>query len=215
MEDLKSIIAENITQLRKESGLTQVDLAERLNYSDKAVSKWERAESLPDIGVLKQIADLFNVTVDYLLKSDHTVEKEQAAKVSRRVHRNQVIITGISIVLVWLVATVVFFILDAATSIPFEKLAFCFAYAIPASFVVWLVFNSVWFNQRRNFVIISLLMWSVLGALFFTLFQYGLYLMFVIGIPAQIIIGMWSGIKIPKAKKLKSRKKSVEKTKEK
>ena len=215
MEDLKSIIAENITQLRKESGLTQVDLAERLNYSDKAVSKWERAESLPDIGVLKQIADLFNVTVDYLLKSDHTAEKEQAARVSRRVHRNQVIITGISIVLVWLVATVVFFTLDATTSIPYEKLAFSFAYAVPTSFVVWLVFNSMWFNQRRNFIIISLLMWSVLGALFFTLIQYGLYLMFVVGVPAQIIIGMWSGIKIPKAKKLKSRKKSVEKTKEK
>ena len=213
MDDLKGIIAENITQLRKESGLTQVDLAERLNYSDKAVSKWERGESLPDIGVLKAIADMFGVTVDYLLTTDHTAEKESAKRTSRRTHRNQVIITGISVVLVWLIATVVFFILEASTSIGYEKLSFCFTYAVPASFVVWLVFNSLWFNQRRNFLIISLLMWSILGALFITLFKFNLYLMFVVGIPAQIIICLWSGIKLPKSDKIK--KKAIAKDKKK
>ncbi len=212
MEDLKSIIAENITQLRKESGLTQLELAERLNYSDKAVSKWERAESLPDVGVLKQIADMFQVTVDYLLKADHTAEKEMVARVSRRIHRNQSIITGISIVLVWLIATVVFFILEAATKIKPENLSLCYTYAIPATFVVWLVFNSMWFNQKRNFLIVSLLMWSCLGALFVTFLQFKLYLMFVVGVPAQIIIFLWSGIK---TKGVRTNKKSVAKSKEK
>ena len=206
MEELKSVIANNITELRKESGLTQLELAEKLNYSDKAVSKWERAESLPDVSVLQQIADMFDVTVDYLLKSDHTAEKEQTARVSRRIQRNQIFITGISIVLVWLVATVVFFILEATTNIRYEILATCFTYAVPVSVVVWLVFNSVWFNKKRNFLIISLLLWSTLGALFITLLEQKLYLMFVVGIPAQVIIGLWSGIKPPKGK---SNKKSV------
>ncbi len=200
MEELKSVIANNITELRKESGLTQLELAEKLNYSDKAVSKWERAESLPDVGVLKQIADMFEVTVDYLLKSDHTSEKEQATRVSRRIQRNQIFITGISIGLVWLVATVVFFILEATTNIRYEILATCFTYAVPASVVVWLVFNSVWFNKKRNFLIISLLLWSTLGALFITLLDQKLYLMFVVGIPAQVIIGLWSGIRPPKGR---------------
>ena len=206
MEELKSVIANNITELRKESGLTQLELAEKLNYSDKAVSKWERAESLPDVSILKQIADMFDVTVDYLLKSDHTAEKEQTARVSRRIQRNQIFITGISIVLVWLVATVVFFILEATTNIRYEILVTCFTYAVPVSVVVWLVFNSVWFNKKRNFLIISLLLWSTLGALFITLLEQKLYLMFVVGIPAQVIIGLWSGIKPPKGK---SNKKSV------
>lgn len=206
MEELKSVIANNITELRKESGLTQLELAEKLNYSDKAVSKWERAESLPDVSILKQIADMFDVTIDYLLKSDHTAEKEQTARVSRRIQRNQIFITGISIVLVWLVATVVFFILEATTNIRYEILATCFTYAVPVSVVVWLVFNSVWFNKKRNFLIISLLLWSTLGALFITLLEQKLYLMFVVGIPAQVIIGLWSGIKSPKGK---SNKKSV------
>jgi len=67
MENLRLIIARNITELRREAGLTQLELAEKLNYSDKAVSKWERAESVPDIAVLKAVADLFGVTVDELI----------------------------------------------------------------------------------------------------------------------------------------------------
>lgn len=68
MEDLKAVIAKNITELRKENKLTQLELAEKLNYSDKSVSKWERGESIPDVIVLKELADLFGVSVDYMLK---------------------------------------------------------------------------------------------------------------------------------------------------
>ncbi|MBQ8340988.1 MAG: helix-turn-helix transcriptional regulator [Clostridia bacterium] len=195
MEDIKSIIAQNITQLRKESGLTQLELAEKLNYSDKAISKWERGESLPDIIVLKTIADMFSVTVDYLLKSDHEQEKELQRRVAKRKVRNRAIISCISIMLVWLVATVVFFVLDAATSISTATLSICFVYAVPTSMVVWLVFNSIWFNKRRNFLIISLLMWTSLAALFITFIGFRLWLMFIVGIPAQIIIWLWSGLR--------------------
>lgn len=62
--ELKNIIAQNITDLRKKEKLTQAEFAERLNYTDKAISKWERGESIPSIDVLKQIADMFNVKVD-------------------------------------------------------------------------------------------------------------------------------------------------------
>jgi transcriptional regulator with XRE-family HTH domain len=74
MEDYKRIIANNITELRKAVPLTQAELAEKLNYSDKAVSKWERGESIPDVIVLKQIAELFGVTVDYLLEDVHPLK---------------------------------------------------------------------------------------------------------------------------------------------
>ena len=71
MEDLKKIIARNIVDLRRANNMTQLELAEKLNYTDKAVSKWERGESLPDISVLKTIADLFGVKIDYLVTVDH------------------------------------------------------------------------------------------------------------------------------------------------
>ena len=80
MEDLKSIIAENITALRKGSSMTQIELAEKLNYSDKAISKWERGESVPDITVLKTIADMFGVTVDYLLVREHISEDQELSE---------------------------------------------------------------------------------------------------------------------------------------
>ena len=71
MEDLKSIVARNIIALRRKHDMTQLELAEKLNYTDKAVSKWERGESLPDIVILKTIADLFGVTLDYLVTLEH------------------------------------------------------------------------------------------------------------------------------------------------
>ena len=73
--DFKKIVVENLIYYRKLNKLTQLQLAEKLNYSDKAISKWERAESIPDIIILKQIADLFGVTVDYII-TEHTEMKK-------------------------------------------------------------------------------------------------------------------------------------------
>ena len=72
--ELKQVIADNVSSLRRDAGMTQAELAEKLNYTDKAVSKWERGESCPDITVLKTIAELFGVTVDYLITREHIVE---------------------------------------------------------------------------------------------------------------------------------------------
>ena len=93
MEDPKEIIARNIVDLRRKNGMTQLELAEKLNYTDKAVSKWERGESIPDVAVLKTIADLFGVTVDYLLTAEHktTVPVLSRLESTLRSHR---VITG-------------------------------------------------------------------------------------------------------------------------
>ena len=130
MEDIKSIIAENIAALRKGNAMTQIELAERLNYSDKAISKWERGESVPDITVLKSIADIFGVTVDYLITREHNeippeltekeIEKrerrERKLEKKARLKKTHAIISAMSVLLVWLVATLVFVILDASLS---------------------------------------------------------------------------------------------------
>ena len=202
MEDLKHIIAQNIVQLRKKSKLTQAELAERLNYSDKAISKWERGESIPDVAVLKQLADLFHVSVDYLLSREHPAFSELGRQLSRHKLRNHGMITAISVILVWLVAPLIFVVIEPFTGgLPGRWLTF--VYAVPVSFIVWLVFNSIWFNRRRNFLIISLLMWSVLAALYLTFLVVGsnYWLLFAIGVPGQVIILLWSGIRLLPAKK--------------
>lgn len=192
MTDLKLIIAKNIAELRKASKLTQIELAERLNYSDKAISKWERGESIPEIGVLKEIADLFGVTLDYLVQKEHTAPSKPEIKTSKQ---NHAFITGMSVLLVWLVATFAFVVIDLVTHTAAHWLAF--VWAVPVSFIVWLVLNSVWFNRRLNFLIVSLLMWTVLAALYvsFLPFNFNIWLVFVLGVPGQIIILFWSRLR--------------------
>ena len=201
MEDLKAIIAKNITELRKKNNMTQIELAEKINYSDKAVSKWERGESVPDISVLKQIADMFSVTVDYLINEEHIKEEEETRHYTGRRLRNRMLITAISITLVWFVAIFIYSNVDLVVSGKPHWLTFL--YAVPASMIVWLVFNTIWFNRRRNFLIISLLMWSALACFYISMqvFGFDLWLFFLLGIPGQIIIILWSGLRSKKRKK--------------
>ena len=209
MTDIKQIIAKNISTLRQDRGLTQIELAEKLNYSDKAVSKWERGESMPDIGVLVQIADLFEVPLDYLVRQEHSGTESIATPKGRTV-KNRGFITGMALLLVWLAATVVFVILYRIPNLNTAGLWLTFIYAVPATMVVWLVFNAVWFDHKRNFLIISLLMWSALASLYLTLALLSiknLWLLFIVGVPAQIIIALWSGIKFTK----KSKKEKIKK----
>ena len=198
MEELKMIIAGNIGQLRRNAGLTQLELAEKLNYSDKAVSKWERGESIPDIVTLKAVADCFSVSVDYLLRAEHPVETEFKREYTKRQRRNHTIITLMSCVLVWLLAVFVYTSVDVVLPIVRNQLWMVFVYAVPTSMVVLLVLNSIWGNRRWNFVIISILIWSVLACVFLSaliFFDYTFWLAFVVGIPAQIIVGLWSGLR--------------------
>ena len=201
MEDIKLVVAKNIADLRKANKLTQLELAEKLNYSDKAISKWERGDAIPDVAVLKEIADLFGVTLDYLVSVDHDAE-ETTPRQSVRKLRNRGLITGMSILLVWFVATLCFVTTDFAVSnVKLHWLSFI--WAAPVSMVVWLVFNSIWFNKKRNFLIISLLVWSFIISLFLTLLPFGLcfWQSFILGVPAQIIILMWSGLRIKRKRK--------------
>lgn len=196
MDDLKMVIADNIATLRREAGMTQIQMAERLNYSDKAVSKWERGESIPDVAVLKELADLFSVSLDYLLEKEHPVKPEVKQTLRQRI-RNHGFITGICVLLVWLLATVAFVIVDIVAANGVQRQWLAFVYAVPVSMIVWLVFNSIWFNARRNFLIVSLLMWSVLAAIFVSFLAFGINVrqVFILGIPGQFIILMWSRIR--------------------
>lgn len=216
MDDWKHIVAANLASLRKQQGLTQLQLAEQLHYSDKAVSKWERGESLPDLAVMKQLADFYGITIDdFLLTPEQRAEKTAAhteaaqdvpaadsagtvsePQVIRRQKRNRLIIAGMAALLVWLIASMIFVVLD--TVLPdLEYNSFLFLYAAPITAIVVLVFNSIWFNPRWNYAIISFLVWSVLAAVFLTLWLNGLRIwkLFLIGIPAQLIILLWSRLR--------------------
>lgn len=189
MRDLRPIIAKNIAKLRTDNKMTQLTLAEVLNYSDKAVSKWERAEALPDVTVLKQIADYFGVSVDYLLEPQHKGTEVNSKELVRLRKRNRLIISLVSLIGVWVLASFVFAILMVADA-PFAPWLM-FIYATAVSSVVAVVFNSIWGIRKLNYLIVTLLLWSVLTSVYLTLlvvFSINIWALFIVGAPLQLIL---------------------------
>ena len=207
MKDIKTIVAKNISELRQANQMTQLELAEKLNYSDKTISKWERGESSPDIAVLLEIAELFGVTLDYLVKAEHTEQpsdENRSATESQppEPRYNRRAIAYISESLGWIVAILAFII----TTLILQDLKFqflYFVYALPVVLIVKLVFNSIWFNPRHNYLIISLLMWSILAAIQITFLYFGINvaLIYLLGAAGQIVIILSSFISRPKGRK--------------
>ena len=198
MEDIKTTVAKNIAELRLLNNMTQLDLAQKLNYSDKTISKWERGESIPDVSVLAEIANMFGVTLDYMIKGDHT-EEDIPAKEAIRHRYNRLAITGVAQGLVWFISLFAFILTSLiAKNATFQWLYF--VYSVPVSFILLLVLNSIWFNARNNYLIISLLMWSILASVHisFWYFSVNISMIYLLGIAGQLMIILWSLIKKPK-----------------
>lgn len=199
---VKRNISNNIVINRKRLQLTQADLAQRLNYTDKAVSKWERAESVPDVTTLVQLSELFGITVNDLLaepgsrpaapESDAPV---QAEPLQRSV--NKTVIGWLSSILVWFIALLVFVVLSYCEVSGFW---IGFVVAVPVNAVVLLSLNSAWRNYRWHRLLISFLMWGLLLTLFTVLAVYAklcLPRIFLLGLPGQLAIVLWSRLYRP------------------
>jgi transcriptional regulator with XRE-family HTH domain len=160
--DIKLIIAKNLIKYRKENNLTQSQLAAKINYSDKAISKWERGEGIPDINVLKQIADIYNVPIEALLHQETYQEKVHSFT------RNKYVILILSILLVWLIAMIAYVVIEII--IPNQlHTYYAFLYAIPVSFIVALVFNCIWGSRIYNMILVSGINWGISVSLVFSL----------------------------------------------
>ncbi|MCL2425809.1 MAG: helix-turn-helix domain-containing protein [Oscillospiraceae bacterium] len=191
MDDLKDIVSRNIIYLRTNNKMTQLELGEALNYSDKAVSKWERAEAIPDAYVLKKLSILFGVSVDYLL-TKHDEDELKAAKTGSPQRFDRRIISLISFLGTWTLAVVIFTIIWFFGSVQW----LVFVYALPISLILMIVFTAIWSKRKTNIFFISLLVWSVLAAIYLTFIDRNWWLLFTIGIPAQIIILLSFKVKI-------------------
>lgn len=187
--DVKENLAQNIALHRKHLKLTQAELAEKLNYSDKAVSKWERAEAVPELNVLVQLSELFGVTIDSLLKPCVGKKVHKTHNLGKR--RLTLAIWSTSIV--WLVATLCFAFIGIIFP-TIENTWLSFIIAIPITMIVLLVFTSVWGKNLWNFIFTSMLIWTALLSVFLVLFfalpqpPTNLWLVFIIGVPLHIFM---------------------------
>lgn len=181
---LAAVIGENITRLRKMANMTQLELAERINYSDKSVSKWEQGNGIPDVRILVQLSELFGVSLDDLVKKH---EKETVMpKKTKWIQRMVTLVCSVG--LCWLVA-VVFFVFLGILGPNLKGIWLAFVYAVPASSVVILVFSSIWRWKWVRILSISVLVWSLLACIYLTAYLCGqnIWLIFIIGVPLQIL----------------------------
>ena len=182
-EKVKKIIAENIVRYRRECNLTQAELAEKIHYSDKSVSKWERADGVPDIFVLVMLAELFGVTVNDLLTEKHRKSHRAAPKLKRS------IITLMSAGLVWLVAAVVFFAFKVAFP-DLPRIWLAFIYAIPAMFIVTLV-SALWHPPIFSYLSVCGIVWGVALSVDISLNVPNVSLIYIIAAVLQVLIALW------------------------
>ena len=189
MADIKQVVAKNIIELRKKNKMTQNELAEKLNYSDNAVSRWERAEVTPSIETIEQIAEVFNVPIASILEDNaRTVSTAQ----DKKQILNKLAVILIFFSLVWLIATITF----AYGKIIFNvNLWQVFAWAVPASCLVLYPFNYYWGKYIWKFVILSVFQWTLLACFYLQFLEYNMWLTFIIGVPIQVALCIWAFIK--------------------
>ena len=182
-DKLRTAVADNIAFYRKKSGLTQQQLAEKLNYSDKAVSKWERGDGMPDLMVLNDMADIFGITLNDFTRNP----KNRKYHIIRQ---NKIVISLFMVGLVWLVATLVF-VLISMVAPAYTRSWMCFIYAIPASALVLFIFSCIWKNKWIMFSVYTCLVWSLLLTVFLAVsFSHSSYI-FIVGIPLQALGVLW------------------------
>ena len=186
--DIKAIIASNITSLRSAAKMTQLELAEKLAYSDKSVSKWERAESVPDVIVLKQICDMFGVTLDWIVSDHENEEAPVPAPTTEKSKHNVRIIELLSVIGSITLAIIFFVIASACGGISWAWQSF--TAIIPVISIELIVFSAIWDTRKQVGIYTSLLIWSLilfLHLLILTTAGANLWMLYLIGIPAQII----------------------------
>ena len=189
-KSLEQIVADNLVYYRKAAGLTQLEVAEKFNYSDKSISKWERAEGLPDILVLKALADFYDIRVDDFFK-------EEKAKIKMTRKSRRWFIFGLSETLVWLVFGVFFSVFSIALPNVFAWWLL-FVYAAAASAILAVVWAGIYHKRLYQLIATSCIVWFTITSIYLTALMVtlpnpnpNLWLLFLIGAPLEILAVLW------------------------
>ena len=190
MDERKATIASNLIRLRLAAGMTQAELGEKLNYSDKSISKWERGDVTTDVFVLMQIAEIFGVDVDYLLKPHNEIEPAIYNKPASEATYTTNMITLVTILGIWTVALFVFVILWICGMVVW----LVFVYAVPVSLITFLVLNSVWNGGKKNRYIIAALVLSIIATVYLTFLGRNLWQLWLMAIPSLLLVFLGASI---------------------
>ena len=214
MKDIKSRVSVNLSALRKQKGITQAELAERLNYSDKAISRWEKGDTLPDLNVLYEICEFYGITMNDLTNEECTAPQRDEAKKHRQMYRIWSCITGAAAA--WFLATLCF--ISSMVVEPMPPLWITFVWALPVSCAVVMLIGRQHFSWIAHFIFGSITVWSSITAIILTFIFFTplgssvFWLLYLVGVPIQAII-LFSQMAWKSRKKVKINKKKKEEEK--
>ncbi len=197
MSDINTIIGKNLTKLRKHAKLTQAELAEHFNYTDKSVSKWEKGESLPSIEVLYSLAEFYGVTLDDLTSEEEIIPHKTTNTKGKKMFPTRLVITLLAVCSVWVLATILYVVFKI-TMLRNEYIYFL--WAVPVSCIIIIIFNAIWGKAKYLFPILSVLIWTVITAFYVQFIKFNLWPLFILGIPLQIVVIVCSALILPKRK---------------
>ena len=185
-KDIKKIVAKNLANLRKNKKLTQTELAEKFGYSDKAISKWENGDNLPDIQTLYQLCEFYNVTLDFLVNEQNFEDKiKYINHLNRKVIINNSMIELLYCSFVWILAVIIYIYLLIFSEFDYWQI---FVWALPATSLVMLLFSKVWKQKIYTFVVRSLFFWTLVIACYIQFIQFNIWPLFFLMIPIQVAL---------------------------
>lgn len=187
MKALSEIVAENLIALRKKAGLTQQDLADQLAYSDKTVSKWELGKAIPSVDVLKELADFYGVTVDYLISENNDADKADP-KINKKEEGNRIIVLFLIATIVYLIATVVF-----VWTLMMKNMKPLWQIFIWATSLTTLISAEIVRRRMRDkkiawLVLASVFVWTLIAAFYLQFLEQNVWYIFIVGVPIQILL---------------------------
>ena len=202
LEDMKLVVASKLIKLRQAAGMTQAELGEKLSYSDKTVSKWERGESMPDVYVMSQIAQIYGVTVDWLISGqepwqDPVVREREEEKAAAPTFSSSVV-TMVAVAGIWTMAVLMYVILWMTMDI---HVWLIFATAVPLTIITVLVLNSIWNHGRHNMILVMLLVACVIALVYLYLLPFNPWQIFIVLVPAEILVALCFHIRRGERKK--------------
>lgn len=181
MENLKEIIPENIINYRKANNLTQLELARKINFSDKAVSRWEKGEVLPDIETLQKLSEIFNIPLSNLLEKHEEFGTQKFSKPKKQ----EVLAQTFLICEIWTIISVIYSYLIVSKGINMWQI---FIWGIPATALALLIHTRKNQNNLTNFIYGTILVWSTITSTFLHMISSSPWYFFILGVPLQGIL---------------------------
>ena len=182
MENVKEIVSQNLVRFRKEKNLTQAELAKLINYSDKAISRWETGEVVPDLETIYTLAEVFGVPVSSI--TERPTEEEVSKKTDTPL--GQKILSQIFLLFeIWLIITVIFVYVKITKETSIWQL---FVWGVPASAIVLWFFNRKENANALLFIFATVFVWSFITCVYLHLLDSNPWYMYFIGLPLQGLI---------------------------